>query len=77
MKNLFLTTIRVYQKTLSFDHGFLGQILPIRTCRFYPSCSDYAKDAITQKGVLQGMWLALRRVSKCHPWHLGGIDNVK
>lgn len=77
MKNLLLTTIRVYQKTLSFDHSWLGQILPTRICRFYPSCSEYAKEAITQKGVLQGLQLSLLRVSKCHPWHLGGIDNVK
>lgn len=77
MKNLLLTTIRVYQKTLSLDHGLLGQILPVRICRFYPSCSEYAKEAIMQKGTLQGVWLACLRVSKCHPWHPGGIDNVK
>jgi uncharacterized protein len=45
-------------------------------CRFYPSCSQYALDALTAHGALRGSWLAVRRVARCHPWHPGGIDPV-
>jgi len=49
--------------------------LPPR-CRFYPSCSQYALDALTTHGALRGSWLAVRRVGRCHPWHDGGLDPV-
>jgi putative membrane protein insertion efficiency factor len=45
-------------------------------CRFHPSCSAYAREAIEQHGPLQGSWLALRRLIKCGPWHSGGHDPV-
>lgn len=45
-------------------------------CRFHPTCSEYAKIAVTQHGSLRGFWLALRRLSRCHPWHPGGADPV-
>lgn len=45
-------------------------------CRFHPTCSEYAKIAVTQHGSLRGLWLALRRLSRCHPWHPGGADPV-
>ena len=45
-------------------------------CRFYPSCSHYAEEAITQYGILKGGWLTLCRLGKCHPWHEGGLDPV-
>lgn len=45
-------------------------------CRFHPTCSEYAKIAVTQHGSLRGVWLALRRLSRCHPWHPGGADPV-
>ena len=48
-----------------------------RTCRFEPSCSQYASDAITKYGTLQGLGLAILRLMKCHPFHPGGEDPVK
>ncbi len=46
------------------------------SCRFHPSCSHYAIEALEKHGVLRGTWLALRRVLRCHPWHPGGHDPV-
>lgn len=60
--------IRVYQWTLS---PLLGP-----RCRFHPSCSNYALEAITRFGMLRGLWLALKRLGRCHPWHPVGFDPV-
>jgi putative membrane protein insertion efficiency factor len=46
------------------------------TCRFYPSCSQYALTAVERYGVLRGGWLAVRRLVRCHPWNHGGVDHV-
>jgi len=53
----------------------LSQHLPPR-CRFYPSCSAYALEALAEHGAARGSWLAARRVGRCHPWHAGGVDPV-
>ncbi|PLW71023.1 membrane protein insertion efficiency factor YidD [Pseudohalioglobus lutimaris] len=68
MRRLFIFFISCYKVILS---PFLGN-----NCRFYPSCSSYAQDAIATHGVIKGSWLAIRRLSKCHPWHEGGADPV-
>jgi uncharacterized protein len=68
MKTIFLALIRAYQYAL---RPMLGS-----NCRFYPSCSDYAREAIEKHGALRGLWLAVRRVARCHPYHPGGFDPV-
>jgi len=68
MRKVMLFLIRLYQQTLS-------QVLP-STCRFYPSCSEYGYQAIARYGVLKGGWLAVRRLSRCHPFNPGGYDPV-
>ena len=45
-------------------------------CRFYPSCSAYAIEAVQQHGTIKGSWLAIKRLACCHPWHEGGVDPV-
>ena len=60
--------IRLYQRLIS---PLLGA-----RCRFHPSCSEYAADGILRHGPLGGIYLAVRRVLRCHPWNPGGIDEV-
>lgn len=68
MKSLLLGLIAVYRYAIS---PMLG-----RNCRFMPSCSEYASEAIHRHGSVRGSWLALRRVLRCHPWNPGGYDPV-
>lgn len=67
-KMLFLFLIRGYQKWIS---PLLGP-----HCRFNPTCSSYAIEAITYHGLIKGSWLSLKRILKCHPLHSGGDDPV-
>ncbi len=60
--------IKVYQWTVS-------PLLPA-SCRFYPSCSHYAQEAVHRHGAMRGSWLAARRIARCHPWCAGGHDPV-
>jgi len=58
--------------------GYKYLISPLmgQNCRFHPSCSDYAREAVLKHGVMRGLWLAIRRVGRCHPWNPGGFDPV-
>jgi putative membrane protein insertion efficiency factor len=68
VKYLALALIRFYQ-------GFISPLLP-PSCRFEPSCSHYGYEAISRYGLLQGGWLAVKRISRCHPFNPGGYDPV-
>jgi len=76
MKKIILKLIKIYQKTLSRDTGWLSYIYGERTCRFYPTCSEYTHQAIGKFGVLRGGLLSFRRVIRCHPWSKGGVDKI-
>jgi len=64
----FLLLINVYRCTLS---PYIGN-----QCRYYPSCSHYAEDALKEHGLIHGAILAVKRIFRCHPWHEGGYDPV-
>jgi len=68
VRTVLVLPIRLYQRLIS-------PVLPHR-CRFYPSCSEYAREAILRYGPFKGGWLALRRLLRCGPWHPGGYDPV-
>jgi hypothetical protein len=69
LKILMISLIRFYQLCIS---PLLGN-----NCRYYPTCSQYAIEAIEKKGIIKGSWLAVKRICRCHPWHDGGYDPVK
>jgi uncharacterized protein len=68
MKRILLGLIAGYRLLLS---PVLGA-----SCRFYPTCSAYAAEAIETHGALRGAWFAVKRIARCHPWHPGGVDPV-
>ena len=68
MQSLFIILIRAYRLLLSPWFG--------NQCRFYPSCSVYAEEAIRAHGAGKGLYLTVMRLGKCHPWHAGGHDPV-
>lgn len=69
IRGILTGLIKLYRKWIS----------PLKkpSCRFYPTCSQYALDAIGRYGALKGSWLAVKRILKCHPFHPGGYDPVK
>lgn len=68
MKHLIVALLRAYRLVLSPLYG--------PTCRYYPSCSAYALEAVQVHGAARGGWLAARRLARCHPWTPGGVDPV-
>ena len=68
MKKLVILLIQFYRLCIS---PFLPPM-----CRFQPTCSQYALTAIERFGLFKGGWIAIKRISSCHPWHIGGYDPV-
>ena len=69
MKHILLALLRLYKLAIS-------PLLP-PSCRFVPTCSEYASEAVSRYGALRGSWMGLRRLLRCHPFHPGGYDPVK
>jgi putative membrane protein insertion efficiency factor len=67
-RNFLILLLTAYRKVISPLYG--------QVCRFFPSCSAYALEAITVHGAVKGSWLAARRLARCHPWNAGGVDHV-
>ncbi len=67
-RNVCVIILRAYRTVISPLYGDV--------CRYYPSCSHYALNAIQTHGVLKGIWLGSLRIARCHPWAAGGIDDV-
>ena len=65
---LLVIAVALYQQLVS-------PLFPA-SCNYYPTCSQYAREAVCRHGVKRGSWLALRRILRCHPWHRGGYDPV-
>ena len=68
MKHLLIGLIRAWRFAISPLYG--------QVCRYHPTCSAYALEAVTQHGAVRGTWLSLRRIGRCHPWAAGGYDPV-
>jgi uncharacterized protein len=67
VKTILIFCVRTYQLLVS-------PLLPPNTCRFYPTCSTYAVDALKKYGALRGAWRAIKRIGRCNPFHPGGYD---
>jgi len=74
MRNIILIGIKIYQKTLSPDHGWLRLLRPMGYCRYYPTCSEYAHRVISKKGLFKGVLMSLWRIIRCNPLSTGGFD---
>ncbi|MCQ2958027.1 MAG: membrane protein insertion efficiency factor YidD [Candidatus Gastranaerophilales bacterium] len=67
IKKIILYLINIYQK--------FSKLTP-KCCRFYPTCSQYMKEAIIKYGIIKGGWMGVKRICRCHPWNAGGYDPV-
>ena len=65
-KKFWIGVIRIYQ--------FFSRRLPVRACRFYPTCSEYTAQSIEKYGAARGLWRGLKRILRCHPGNPGGVD---
>lgn len=72
-----LKMIKLYQRTLSFDHGPMKDLFPGGFCRYQPTCSQYTYDAIKKYGLIKGGLMGGWRILRCNPWSKGGHDHVK
>jgi putative membrane protein insertion efficiency factor len=69
MQRIVIAVLRGYKL-------FISPLLP-SACRFYPTCSEYMLDAVRKYGVFKGVWIGLKRLGRCHPFHAGGFDPVR
>lgn len=69
-----LWLIRLYQKSISPDHGFFKNYFPHGYCRFYPTCSEYGYQTIKKHGLITGLFKTVWRILRCNPWSKGGVD---
>ncbi|MFA5134941.1 MAG: membrane protein insertion efficiency factor YidD [Patescibacteria group bacterium] len=76
VRGVALRLIRLYQGTLSPDHGFYSARHPYGFCRFHPTCSEYSYRAIERFGVFRGSWKGIRRIIRCNPFNRGGYDPI-
>jgi hypothetical protein len=76
-KKIAISLIKLYQKTLSFDHSWLKIYYPHGFCRFHPSCSQYSIEAIDKYGLVRGGLKAAWRILRCNPFNKGGYDPLK
>lgn len=74
MRNFIIFIISLYQKTLSPDHGYVKVWYPLGYCRYYPSCSEYAKKTYVSLPLYRAFLISVWRVARCTPWSGGGID---
>lgn len=72
MKKIFIFLIKLYKKTISPILDFMGI-----KCKYYPTCSEYTKQAIEKYGIIKGCFLGLKRILKCNPFSKGGYDPLK
>ncbi|MCC7357476.1 membrane protein insertion efficiency factor YidD [Candidatus Uhrbacteria bacterium] len=68
--------IIIYQHTISPDHGIISPLFSYTVCRYTPTCSEYSYWALDKYGLLKGIWLTIKRLGRCTPWHIGGHDPV-
>jgi len=76
-KNIAIKLIRIYQKTVSPDHGWFSKNREFGYCKFYPSCSEYTNQAIKKYGLAGGAYRGMKRIVKCNPLSKGGLDPLK
>lgn len=76
MRKFLIILIRIYQRTISPDHGLFRSRWPNGYCRFHPSCSQYAVEAIGIHGIIKGVYLSGKRVLRCNPFVDPGVDPV-
>ncbi len=70
----FLWLIKLYQKTISPDHGLFKSKFPYGYCKYHPTCSEYGYEVIKKRGLLVGIFKTLWRIIRCNPWSKGGED---
>ena len=69
--------VKLYQLTLSPDHGLIRGWYPLGCCRFTPTCSEYMRQALLKYGLAKGIWLGFKRILRCNPTSQGGYDPVE